>query len=71
MIDVPVPTRVPPQLVVYHAQVLPDPPLAVSVELPPEQMLAGLADADVGAVGNALTVRTTVASKYFCVARPA
>ncbi len=31
LIDVPVPTAVPPQLPVYHAQVVPDPPVAVNV----------------------------------------
>ena len=52
VIDVPVPTNVPPQLPLYHLQVLPDPPLAVSVLLAPEQIVDGLADADVGAIGN-------------------
>ena len=61
MIDVPVPTAVPPQLPVYQAQVLPDPPEAVSVLLAPEQMVAGLADAEVGATGSGLTVKLVVA----------
>ena len=61
MIDVPIPTAVPPQLPVYHAQVLPDPPEAVSVLLAPEQMVAGLADAEVGATGSGLTVKLVVA----------
>ena len=61
MIDVPVLTRVPPQLPVYQAHVLPDPPLTVRVLLAPEQMVAGLADADVGATGSGLTVTDVVA----------
>ena len=60
MIDVPVPTSVPPQLAVYHAHVLPDPPEAVSVLLAPAQMAAGLAPADVGATGSGLTVTLVV-----------
>ena len=60
LIDVPVPTSVPPQLPVYHAHVLPDPPLTVSVLLAPEQIVAGLADADDGAVGSGLTVTVVV-----------
>ncbi|MBI5628653.1 MAG: hypothetical protein HY953_07020 [Candidatus Rokubacteria bacterium] len=43
--DVPVPTSVPPQLPVYHAQVVPDPPVAVRVLLAPEQIVAGFAEA--------------------------
>ena len=56
LMDVPVPTRVPPQLPVYHAHVLPEPPEAVKVLLAPEQIVAGLADADVGATGSGFTV---------------
>jgi len=41
--------------------VLPEPPLAVSVLLPPRVIVAGLADALVGAVGSALTVTVVVA----------
>jgi hypothetical protein len=48
----PVPTDVPPQLPVIHLRVVPAPPVAVSVELAPEQIEDGLADADVGAVGD-------------------
>ena len=59
--DVPVPTRVPPQLPVYQAQVVPDPPVAVNVLLAPEQIVVGLADADVGATGSGLTVTDVVA----------
>ena len=53
--EVPELTYVPPQLPVYHLQVVPNPPVAVSVLLTPEQMVAGLADADVGATGGGLT----------------
>jgi hypothetical protein len=52
-IDGPVPTRVPPQLPVYHFQLAPvpsEPPTSVSVELLPVQMVVGLAVAPVGAV---------------------
>ena len=49
--EVPVPASVPPQLPVYHAQVVPDPPVAVNVLLAPEQIVVGFADADVGATG--------------------
>ena len=61
VIDVPAPTRVPPQLPVYHLQVVPDPPVAVSVLLEPEQIVDGLADASVGATGIGLTVTDVVA----------
>ena len=55
-IDVPVPAAVPPQLPVYHAQVVPDPPVAVNVLLEPEHIVDGAALADVGATGSGLTV---------------
>ena len=61
VIDVPVPASVPPQLPVYHLQLVPDPPVAVNVLLAPEQIVAGLADADVGATGSGLTVTVVVA----------
>ena len=64
-IDVPVPARVPPQLPVYHAQVAPDPPVAVNVLFDPEQIAVGLADADVGATGSGLTVTDVVAQVEF------
>ena len=60
VIDVPVPAAVPPQLPVYHAQVVPDPPVAVKVLLAPEQIVDGLALAEVGAAGAALTVTVVV-----------
>ena len=60
-IDVPVPTNVPPQLPVYHLQLVPDPPVAVNVLLDSEQIEDGLADADVGATGSGLTVTDVVA----------
>ena len=60
-IDVPVPTKVPPQLPVDHLQSVPDPPVAVNVLLAPEQIVVGLADADVGATGSGLTVTDVVA----------
>ena len=61
VIDVPVPAAVPPQLPVYQAQVVPDPPVAVNVLLAPEQIVVGLADADAGATGSGLTVTDVVA----------
>jgi hypothetical protein len=61
VMDVPVPTSVPPQLPVYQAHVLPDPPLAVSVLLSPEQIVDGLALASVGATGSGFTVTGVVA----------
>ena len=61
VIDVPVPAAVPPQLPVYHLQSVPDPPVAVNVLLVPEQIVVGLADADVGATGSGLTVTDVVA----------
>ena len=57
----PVPTEVPPQLPVIHLRVVPDPPVAVSVLLAPEQIVDGLADADVGATGRELTVTVVLA----------
>ena len=60
VIDVPVPTEAPPQLPVYQWQVVPDPPVAVSVLLAPEQIVVGLADADVGATGSGFTVTVVV-----------
>ena len=65
LIDVPVPTSVPPQLPVYHAHVLPDPPEAVNVLLAPEQIAVGLADADVGATGSGFTVTEVVSQVEF------
>ena len=66
--DVPVPAAVPPQLPVYHLQLVPDPPVAVNVLLAPEQIVAGLADADVGATGAVLTVTDVVAQVEFAQA---
>ena len=45
----------------YQAQVVPDPPVAVNVLLAPEQIVVGLADADVGAIGSGFTVTDVVA----------
>ena len=59
-IDVPVPAAVPPQLPVYQAQVVPEPPTAVNVLLAPEQIVDGAALADVGAVGSGVTVTVVV-----------
>ena len=39
---------------------MPDPPVAVNVLLAPEQIVDGLAEADVGATGSALTVTVVV-----------
>ena len=61
MIDTPVPTGVPPQLAEYHLQLVPEPPVDVRVLLAPEQIVAGLAEADVGATGSGLTVTVVVA----------
>jgi hypothetical protein len=61
----PVPTDVPPQLPVIHLSVVPDPPVAVSVVLAPEQIVDGLADAEDGAVGPALTVTVVVTQDEF------
>jgi hypothetical protein len=59
LIDVPVPTSVPPQLPAYHFTLSPAPPAAVSVTLPvsPAQIALGVADADVGAAGRGFTFR--------------
>jgi hypothetical protein len=43
--------------------VVPDPPFAVSVLLAPEQIVAGFADADVGAVGWVQPPAIVIASK--------
>ena len=56
MIDTLVPTGVPPQFPVYHLQLAPDPPVAVSVLLAPAQMAVGFPPADAGATGTELTV---------------
>ena len=58
----PVPMEVPPQLPVNHSRVVPLPPLAVSIIFPGSsaQKLSLLLDADIGAIGNGLTVMTTV-----------
>ena len=64
----PVPTEAPPQLPVIHLRVVPDPPVAVNVLLAPEQIVLGLADADVGATGNGLTV--TVATTHELLYKP-
>ena len=52
---VPEPTKVPPQLLVYHLRVVPEPPVAVRLILPPalEQKLLTSLSADVGGVGSA------------------
>ena len=61
MTEVPVPTSFPPQLSVYQAHMSPDPPVALSVLLPPEQIVAGVAAADVGATASGFTVTDVVA----------
>jgi hypothetical protein len=60
---VPVPMAVPPQLTVYHFRLPPEPPIAVSVILPPalEQKLFLSTVTEVGATGAVLTVTTTLA----------
>ena len=69
MIDAPVPAGVPPQLTVYHFQLAPvpsDPPSTVSVELPPVQIVVGLAVAPVGVVDgvqHALVVPSSILLK--------
>ena len=60
---VPVPAAVPPQLPVYHANVVPDPPLAVSEIVPASsaQKLLRSTLADVGATASAFTVTLVLA----------
>ena len=60
--EAPVPTSVPPQAPAYQAHVSPEPPVAVSVVLAPEQSMDGFASTDVGATGYGLTV-TVVATQ--------
>ena len=60
---VPEPTKVPPQLLVYHFKVVPEPPVAVRLILSPasEQKLFTSVKADVGATGAEFTVTVTLA----------
>ena len=58
----PVPANVPPQEAVYHfivSPVPPPPPFSVSVVLPPLQIVAELAEAEVGSADFWLTVIVT------------
>ncbi len=59
----PVPTEIPPQLPVNHSTVVPEPPTDVNEIFPAsvEQKLFLSTVADVGAVGEAVTLTTTVA----------
>jgi hypothetical protein len=60
----PVPTRVPPQLPLYHLQLAPDPnepPLTLSVTLPGPHKAVGDALAAVGAAESEFTVMEVVA----------
>ena len=59
----PEPTKVPPQLLVYHFKVVPEPPVAVRLISPPasEQKLFTSVEADVGATGAGSTVTVTLA----------
>jgi hypothetical protein len=62
--EAPVPTRVPPQLPLYHLQLAPDPsepPLTLSVTLPGPHKLVADALAAVGAVESEFTVMEVVA----------
>jgi hypothetical protein len=62
--DDPEPTGVVPQPPVYHSQLAPDPsepPLTDKVVEAPEQIVAGAADAEPGAVESELTVTEAVA----------
>jgi hypothetical protein len=62
--EVPVPTKVPPQLPLYHLQLDPDPsepPATLSVTLPGPHKLVADALAPVGAVESELTVMEVVA----------
>ena len=60
---VPLPTKAPPQLPLYHFKVPPEPPTALRLRLPPalEQKLFASLEAELGAVGRALTVTVTLA----------
>ena len=60
---VPEPTKVPPQLLVYHLRVVPEPPVAERLILPPasEQKLFTSLAADVGATGAGITVTVVLA----------
>ena len=60
---VPVPTSVPPQLPEYHVKVVPDPPAAVRLSVPPafEQKLFASLDTEVGATGAAITLTVMLA----------
>ena len=61
----PVPTAVPPQLPVYQAQVVPEPPVTDKLMLPlsSAQKLFRSTPADVGATGDATTVTVTLAQE--------
>lgn len=59
--EVPLPTSVPPQLPVYQSIVWPAGTLAESVDVAPLQIVAGVADGLVGALGSELTVTVTLA----------
>jgi hypothetical protein len=62
-IDAPVPTETPPQVPAYHFHVAPEPrlpPFRPRVELPPEQIVAGVAVALVGAVEAVWMVNVAV-----------
>ena len=61
LIDVPLPTAVPPQLPEYQSTVSPLPTVADSVEDAPLQMVLGDADGDVGVLGRELIVTLTFA----------
>ena len=53
LLPVPGPTGVPPQLPEYHfhdAQEPKEPPFTVKVDVPPDAILGGFAEADTGAV---------------------
>lgn len=58
----PVPIAVPPQLPVNHRRVVPEPPVAVRVILPPALTQTGLAEGviEVGGVGRGSTVTLSV-----------
>ena len=59
---VPEPIEVPPQLTVYQFKVPPDPPVAVSIMLPPVllHIVGVFAEAEAGLVGTGVTLIVVV-----------
>lgn len=62
VMEVPLPSGVPPQVPLYHCQVAPvpnEPPVTVKVELLTGQMVVAVAEINAGAVETGLTVMVT------------